>query len=345
MRCERTRESKSTPHPSLGGPPARRAFPFLGHNQRMTRALSFGICTDQNMPWAKTVERWRLFERLGFDSAWLCDHLIQPSRPTGNYFEASTLLAGLAASTDRIRIGVLVHSNTFRHPALLAKEMVTLDHISAGRLVVGLGAGWYEPEHTMFGVPFPATGELVSRFGEAVQVLDLLLRQDTSTFEGRYYQLREATSRPHPVQQPRPPLLLGAFGPRMLKIVARWGDAWNAFGKPDEMRERNELLDHYCAELGRDPNTLTRSLYYWAVDKSQDPWASVQSFHDFVGPYLEAGINQFVIDQPSEEQGDMLERIATEVVPAYRAAGTPDRQPLGAEPERVAVWTKPADHV
>jgi alkanesulfonate monooxygenase SsuD/methylene tetrahydromethanopterin reductase-like flavin-dependent oxidoreductase (luciferase family) len=311
----------------------------------MTRALSFGICTDQNMSWPKTVERWRLFEQLGFDSAWLCDHLIQPSRPTGSYFEASTLLAGLAASTDRIRIGVLVHSNTFRHPAVFAKELITLDHLSSGRLDVGLGAGWYEPEHTMFGIPFPATRELVGRFGEAVQVVDLLLRQDVSTFEGRYYQLREALSRPRPVQQPRPPLLLGAFGPRMLKIVARFADAWNAFGKPDEMRERNQLLDHYCAELGRDPNTLIRSLYYWAVDKRQDPWASVQAFHDFVGPYLEAGINQFVIDQPTEDQDDLLERVAAEVVPAYRAAGTADRTAPAQEPERAAVWSKPADYV
>ena len=129
----------------------------------MARKFQFGICTDQNMTWEKTVQRWQQFEEMGFHSAWLCDHLIQPSRPQGPYFEAWTLLAALAARTERIRIGVLVTSNTFRHPSLLAKEVVTVDHISKGRLDFGLGAGWYQPEHRMFGIRFPETKELVGR--------------------------------------------------------------------------------------------------------------------------------------------------------------------------------------
>ena len=107
----------------------------------MTRRFRFGICTDQNMTWDKTVERWQLFERLGFESAWLCDHLVQPSRPTGPYFEAWSLLAGLAARTEKIRVGILVTSNTFRFPQIVAKMSVTVDHISNGRLEIGLGAG------------------------------------------------------------------------------------------------------------------------------------------------------------------------------------------------------------
>ena len=121
----------------------------------MGRRFQFGICTDQNMTWEKTVQRWQQFEQLGFESAWLCDHLIQPSRPEGPYFEAWTLLAALAARTQWIRIGVLVTSNTFRYPSVLAKEVVTVDHISNGRLDFGFGAGWYEPEHRMFGFRFP----------------------------------------------------------------------------------------------------------------------------------------------------------------------------------------------
>src|SRR5712664_3028256 len=125
---------------------------------RMARRFRFGICTDQNMTWEKNVERWQWFEQLGFESAWVCDHLVQPTRPQGPYLEAWTLLAGLAARTERIRVGVLVTSNTFRHPSVLARMAVTVDQISNGRLEVGLGAGWYEPEHTMFGIPFPETG-------------------------------------------------------------------------------------------------------------------------------------------------------------------------------------------
>lgn len=311
----------------------------------MPRPLTFGICTDQNMTWETTLERWQRFERLGFDSAWDCDHMVQPSRPTGPYFEAWTLLAALAARTERIRIGVLVTSNTFRHPALLAKEAVTVDHISGGRLEVGLGAGWYEPEHSAFGIPFPETKELVGRFREAVQVIDLLLRQDTSTYEGRYYRLEGAVSRPSPVQKPRPPLLLGAFGPRMLKIVARHAEAWNAFGSPEEMRERNELLDQYCTELGRDPNSLTRSLYLWAVKADADPWQSVDAFHDVIGRYLEVGVNQFLIDQPDDAHLAVMEKVAADALPALRRQGAPDRRRREDAPERVATWTTPADYV
>src|SRR5215218_9344582 len=158
----------------------------------MRRGLRFGICTDQNMPWATTVERWRLFESLGFDSVWDCDHFTQPSRPGGHYYEGWTMLAALAALTERIRIGVLVSCNTFRHPALVAHEAVTVDHISNGRLEVGLGAGWYEPEHQTFGLDFPRPAVLVARFGEAVEIVDQLLRQETLTFEGEHYQVRDA---------------------------------------------------------------------------------------------------------------------------------------------------------
>jgi F420-dependent oxidoreductase-like protein len=311
----------------------------------MPRPLTFGICTDQNMTWPTTLERWRHFEELGFDSAWDCDHLVQPSRPKGPYFEAWTLLAALAARTERIRIGVLVTSNTFRHPSVLAKEAITVDHISGGRLDVGLGAGWYEPEHTAFGIPYPETKELVGRFREAVRVVDLLMREDTSSYEGRYYRLKDAQSRPAAVQKPRPPLLLGAFGPRMLKIVARHGDAWNAFGSPEEMRERNELLDQYCTELGRDPNSLTRSLYIWAIDPKLDPWGSVDAFQDVVGRYMEAGVNQFLIDQPDDEHRDVMEKVAADVIPALRQAGAPDRGRRETEPERTATWTRPADYI
>jgi alkanesulfonate monooxygenase SsuD/methylene tetrahydromethanopterin reductase-like flavin-dependent oxidoreductase (luciferase family) len=309
----------------------------------MGRTFHFGICTDQNMTWDKTVRRWQQFEQMGFESAWLCDHLIQPSRPEGPYFEAWTLLAGLAARTEKIRIGVLVTSNTFRYPSVLAKQVVTVDHISNGRLDFGFGAGWYEPEHTMFGLPFPETRELVGRFREAVQLIDATLRDDVSSYEGKYYRTQDLRSRPAPVQRPRPPFLLGAFGPRMLKLVAQYGDTWNAFGTPQEMLERNQLLDEYCVELGRDPETLDRSLYYWVPKADADPWKSEQAFHDVIGPYVEAGVNQFLFDQPGDEQFELLGRIASDVLPKLlEQTPRPTTQGVEVDPSR---WRKPQDHL
>lgn len=309
------------------------------------RRFRFGICTDQNMTWEKTVERWQLFERLGYESAWLCDHLVQPSRPQGPYLEAWTLLGGLAAVTSRIRIGVLVTSNTFRYPQVLAKMAVTVDHISNGRLEIGFGAGWYEPEHTMFGIDFPDTKELVGRFQEAVQVVDLLTREDTSSFHGSYYRLKEARSRPGSVQKPRPPLVLGAFGPRMLKIVAKFADTWNAFGTPAEMAERNQMLDDYCQQIGRDPETLDRSLYYWVSKADDDPWASKDAFYTVLQPYVEAGMNQFILDQPRDDQIDMLEWAAAEALPRF-AKETP-RVPEAASAAKIDTsdWKRPQDYV
>lgn len=284
----------------------------------MAPALRFGICTDQNQPWNVVVERWKLFEELGFDSVWDCDHWVQPSKPSGPYFEAWTLLAALAARTERIRIGVLVSCNTFRHPALLAKEAATIDHVSNGRLELGLGAGWYVPEHEMLGIDFPPPPELVGRFREAVEIIDRLMRNEYTTYDGTYYQLHEAAFRPGPVQKPRPPFTLGAKGPKMLEIVARYGDAWNSSGAPDEIARRNRILDEHCVRIGRNPDEIVRGMYGWANIMPDDPWDSVDAFQDCVGKYREAGINEFIIDQPQDEQFDVLERVATEVIPALR---------------------------
>lgn len=285
----------------------------------MADHLRFGIATDQNLPWPTLVERWQVFEALGYDSVWNCDHLVQPSRPTGPYLEAWTLLAALAVRTNRIRIGVLVSSNTFRHPALLAKEALTVDHISNGRLELGLGAGWYEPEHAMFGLEFPPVAERVARYREAVEVVDQLLRNDTTTYTGQYYTLRDAPLRPRPVQQPRPPLTLGAHGPRMLRVVAEYADAWNSFGTVAEMRQRNATLNEHCAAIGRNPHSIVRSLYIWPASMGEDPWQSVDAFEDMVSRYAEAGIDEFLVDVPPETDLAVVERVAAEALPRLRA--------------------------
>ena len=287
-----------------------------------TQAVRFGICTDQNLSFDTLVERWQYFEKLGFDSAWDCDHFNQTSNETGPYFEGWTLLAALAARTERIRIGVLVSCNNFRHPGLLAQQAITVDHISNGRLELGIGAGYTEGEHGRFGIPLQSPGDRRRSFHEAVQIIDSLLRNEETTFDGRYYQLDGAYVRPGPVQKPRPPFTFGAHGPRMLRICAEYADTWNSVGTVDEMRERNQILDQHCADIGRDPSEIIRSFYGWtslmAEQGLANPWQSTDAFEDMVGHYREVGVNEFVIDQPQPEQFAVMEVVATDVIPRIR---------------------------
>jgi len=260
-----------------------------------------------------------VFEKLGFDSLWHADHYQRPSVPDESFLEGWTLLAAMANETSRIRLGILVTSNTFRNPALVAKQAVTVDHISAGRLELGLGTGWFEPEHAHYGVPFPPPAELVGRFREAVTMVDRLLRENLVTFSGEYYRLDGALFRPPPVQQPRPPLTLGAHGPKMLAIVAQFADRWNSYGTVEEIRDRNAMLDELCVEAGRDPGSIIRSLYGWASQMGADPWASPDAFQEVIGRYREAGVSEFLLDAPSPAGVAMMERIMIDLVPVMRA--------------------------
>ena len=150
----------------------------------MAEGMLVGIQTPTQRPWPELAEQWAWLERIGFDSLWLADHYVPPFKLDGPIFEPWTLLAGLALATERVRLGVLVSCNTFRHPPLVAKEAVTVDHISGGRLEFGLGAGWFVPEHEMFGIPFPSNAELIGRFREAVEICHQLFTQDMTTYEG-----------------------------------------------------------------------------------------------------------------------------------------------------------------
>lgn len=196
-------------------------------------------------------------EARGFDSLWLVDHLLlrAPGQPTRGIWECWTMLAALAAATSRITLGTLVTCTAFRSPALLAKMAADVDAISGGRLILGLGAGWYEAEFTAFGFPFDHT---VSRFDEALQIIVPLLREGAVDFRGQYYSAEGCELRPPPVRQGGPPILIGSFKPRTMRLTARYADLWNTcwLGDTSMLPERRAALDEACAAEGRDPASL-----------------------------------------------------------------------------------------
>ncbi len=216
----------------------------------------------QATTWAELQAFWVEADRMALWSAgWLFDHMYpifsEQFEPT---LESWTLLSALAASTERLRVGVMVSAVHYRHPALVAKMAATVDQISAGRLELGLGAGapLSAPEHQAFGIPMPGTGQRMDMLEEACQVVDGLLTQPSFSFDGAYYRLQQARCEPRPVQRPRPPMVIGGKGERRtLRAAARFADQWNfPSGTPAELAEKVAVLHRHCAEVGRDPAAI-----------------------------------------------------------------------------------------
>ncbi len=212
-------------------------------------------------------EAWRAADEAGFDHIWLFDHLVPiHQEPTEPIFDGWTLLAAMAENTTRARIGLNVTGNLYRHPGLLAKIAVTVDHLSNGRREMGLGAGWSEAEFRMYGMPFPSAADRIGRLAEACAMLTLLWTEPRASFAGRFYDLRDAIAEPKPVQRPRPPLWVGGNGPkRTLRVVAERADVWSCDVWPTNaaaMQAAYELatvLDGHCAAVGRDPLSVRRA--------------------------------------------------------------------------------------
>ena len=224
--------------------------------------MRFSFWTTLAQPWADVLAVARHAEATGWDGLYVADHFMGSGGEWGPdttpNLEATATLAGLAAATERMRLGSLVLGNTYRHPAVVANWAATVDHISDGRLVLGIGAGWQENEHGQYGIELPRPGERVQRLDEACQVLKSLLRLERSSFGGAHYRLADAVAEPKPVQQPLP-LLIGGKGDRMLGVVARHADEWNMWGLAPAIAERTEVLERRCEALGRDPATVQRS--------------------------------------------------------------------------------------
>ncbi len=205
----------------------------------------------------------------GFDSLWLPDHLLyrSPGQPTRGIWECWTILAALAEATSKIELGTLTLCNAFRHPAMLAKMATALDEVSHGRVILGIGAGWNEPEYQAFGLPFD---HRVARFEEALQILLPLLREGHVNFNGTYYQTHDCEDLPRGPRPQGPPLLIGAEGPRMLKLTAKYADFWNTgyLGRPQTLVARLAGIESACHEVGRDPRTLgvTALIGLWFPD-------------------------------------------------------------------------------
>lgn len=224
--------------------------------------MRFSIWPSLAQPWAEVLTVTQHAEATGWDGVYVADHFMGDAgggaveEPT---LEATAALPALATLTSRLRLGTLVLGNTYRHPAVLANWAATVDQLSGGRLLLGVGAGWQENEHAQYGIALPSPGERIDRFEEACQIWNGLLRQPTTTtFSGSHYQLTDAICEPKPVQDPLP-LLIGGKGDRMMGVVARHADEWNMWGLADVIAERAAVLDRRCEAIGRDPATIARS--------------------------------------------------------------------------------------
>jgi F420-dependent oxidoreductase-like protein len=275
--------------------------------------VRIGIDVSQHqLLWPELLDRVRLAEDAGFDGAWVFDHFKSLYGPSdGPCFEAWALLAALAAATSRIRLGALVTGVTYRHPSVLAAEAVTVDHVSSGRLELGMGAAWFADEHEELGIDFPRPGERISRLDEALEVITRLMTEDGAAFDGRYFQLRKASYWPRPVQQPYPPVWVGGGGERrMMPLAARWADMWHGFGSVAALARKSRLLDRLAEEAGRDPADIGRSTNL----SLSEPWDEVRRT---AGQLREAGFSYLVASWPTEGQGrveEFVERVLPSLV-------------------------------
>jgi alkanesulfonate monooxygenase SsuD/methylene tetrahydromethanopterin reductase-like flavin-dependent oxidoreductase (luciferase family) len=280
---------------------------------------SFGIMTSPSqVDYREVLRVWREADAIPeIEHAWLFDHLMPIfGDPNGPTYEGWTLLSALAAQTRRLRLGVLVTSNRFRPPAMLAKIAATVDVVSDGRLDFGIGAGsrpdipWARREYEAHGLPFHDANHAVESLAEACVVIRRLWTEDEPfDVHGRHIQLTGAFCSPKPVQRPHPPLLIGGRSSRLLRVAAEHADLWNVPGTDiDDAARRSELLDRYCAQIGRDPATVTRSIHVQiAYDRPREG-------RDTVRRAVDAGFRHIVLGLPAPYPEDVAHRVADEII-------------------------------
>jgi F420-dependent oxidoreductase-like protein len=300
-------------------------------------ALVWNQCTD----WPAMREVGEAADRLGYDTLWTWDHLypIQGSID-GPFLEGYMLLAGWSQATSRIQLGLMVGANTFRNPALVVKMVTTLDHLSGGRAILGIGAAWFETEHTAFGIDFGSgMGERLDRLDEAAELMRAMLHAPAATARGRFYHAKDVRNDPRPIRA-RLPILIGGAGERKtLRSVARHADMWNvALVTPDEAAHKDAVLRRWCEEAGRDPDEIERTMSLGPIlirDDAEDGRRTEAAFRarnpgmtrevrigtvdEIVAhatAYVDRGFRHLVFHLPAPHDLETLERFATEVRPA-----------------------------
>jgi len=261
-------------------------------------------------------------EQLGYDSVWLNDHMYEGWLPLEKhsqpYLDCWTLLPALAVSTKTIRLGTLVTSNTFRHPALLAKMSTTLDVISNGRLDMGIGAGDLPVEHETYGIEYPPDRERIARLREALHVILSMWKEEKPRFRGRFYEIREPPCWPKPVQKPHPPIWIGSISgkSRIIRLAAEFADNFIVLGgTPESYKERMEILDGFCHEIGRDPARIRRSWHGFVniTEKQRTINKTIRELKAMAN----AGVQDFLLSFEDRTDVGALRVFADKVLPAF----------------------------
>lgn len=310
------------------------------------KKILFGIQTgQQDVTYQDIVAIWKEAEALGFDSAWDFDHFA-PIRGdiNGPCLENWTLLAALAAHTTKLRIGTLVNGNTYRNPALLAKMATTVDIISGGRLSLGIGAAWFEPEHMAYGFPFYTPKERADRLAESLEVITKLWTTDHPSFAGKYYTLKNAPYNPPNIQTPHPPIVIGGKGKKwIMPLVAKYADAWNVpIGvSPQGIKNRMDIVRRECQRIGRTPCDIEVQAFMVLYSISDVPLAgsairlgarlienkrvagsvlagSPQEISERIRAYVDAGATHIIMNIQPPYNPELLRRFAKEVMPNFR---------------------------
>jgi F420-dependent oxidoreductase-like protein len=305
----------------------------------MSGKVEFAFWSPQAGATVKTLlDRAEMAERLDYHSFWLVDHFWTLGMPDVDLLEAVTMMSAIAARTERVRIGTLVLCNSFRNPALLAKSLTTIDHISNGRLEVGLGAGWMEQEYRANGYEFPSVGTRLRQLDEGLQILKAMFTENRANFKGRYYTVTDAPNNPKPVQKPHPPIMIGGAGEKvLLRLVAKYADRWNCPAGYRDFKKTLGVLHEHCRAVSRDPKDITVSEQLmvciganraeadqkWEMAKGRKPFSftAVKGTPDEVVKQLREhvswGVTMFTMMFADMAPPQTVELFAREVMPAF----------------------------